>query len=345
MKAIIVHSPYWKTQGGGERYALTAARCLRSHAQVFISLPTLAAINELSSQLNIDATGINPLPQLPGSWDLRRFFGVFWVSDGSIPFLPVRHRVIHFQAPFRQVTGKSVKNRLKLFGTKVVCNSLYTKTFIDQEFDIKSTVVYPPVEVAKIPVRKKHNLILSVGRFSTSSQLKRPEVLINAFKTMVDKGLSNWRLVIAGRAEDEASMEIVASLRRAIRTYPIAIKTDLDHRTLVELYRKAAIYWHAAGYGADLTHHPEQAEHFGISTVEAMAGGAVPLAYAAGGQVEIIHDNKDGGLWRTTDELIAKTRHLIDNPEFRQELSKAASKRSKAFSTDRFCQEITNLFL
>ena len=34
MKKIFVHSPYWLTKGGGERYSLTAAECLTENFEV-----------------------------------------------------------------------------------------------------------------------------------------------------------------------------------------------------------------------------------------------------------------------------------------------------------------------
>ena len=43
------------------------------------------------------------------------------------------------------------------------------------------------------------------------------------------------------------------------------------------------LFWHAAGLGEDPTTNPDRFEHFGISVVEAMSAGAVPMVYEHGG--------------------------------------------------------------
>ena len=60
--------------------------------------------------------------------------------------------------------------------------------------------------------------------------------------------------------------------------YTAMITANLDRAHLGLLYRDAKIFWHAAGMKSDETIYPELAEHFGISTVEAMSAGCVPVA-------------------------------------------------------------------
>jgi glycosyltransferase involved in cell wall biosynthesis len=78
-------------------------------------------------------------------------------------------------------------------------------------------------------------------------------------------------------------------------------------------------------------------EHFGISTVEAMSAGGVPVVYNGGGLPEIVRDGKDGFLWKSTDELIDKTVSIIAGTG---NYSEKAVRRSKEFSVNRF----TNAF-
>jgi glycosyltransferase involved in cell wall biosynthesis len=237
-----------------------------------------------------------------------------------------------------------LKNRIKLVGAKVACNSFYTKEFIDREFGVSSEVIYPPVEIDKFNPGGKQKLVLSVGRFSTSSQHKRPEVLIKNFKRLVKSGLKGWRLVVVGIVEDEESRIAVMALRTLAKGFPIAIRTNLSHDRLVRLYEQTAIYWHAAGFGVDLNKNPERAEHFGISTVEAMAAGAVPVVFAAGGPKEVVRPERDGLWWQTLPELTRQTLRLIEDETLRQNLSEEGRQRAKLFSKERFCQEIGRLF-
>lgn len=344
MKKILVHSPYWKTGGGGERYSLTVAESLQNIADVFVTMKNKKLLINLEEHLGLDLRKVRIFDREVNAGNLVGMSGVFWVSDGSIPLLPVLRRVIHFQAPFKGVGGYSWKNKFKLFGTKVVCNSNYTKKYIDGEFGIKSRVIYPPVEAGGGGRFKKQNLIITVGRFSTSSQNKRQDILVKSFKKMVDAGLKNWRLVVAGIAENEESRIMVSALRTMSKGYPIAIKIDLTHRKIMDLYRQTAIYWHAAGYGMDLNKYPEKAEHFGISTVEAMGSGAVPIVFGAGGQPEIVEEGRSGLLWDTPEDLINKTLNLIGDSNQGKILSEGAVKRSCFFSKEIFSGKIRNLF-
>jgi glycosyltransferase involved in cell wall biosynthesis len=76
---------------------------------------------------------------------------------------------------------------------------------------------------------------------------------------------------------------------------------------LLALYRKASIFWHAAGFGADENSRPEALEHFGMVTVEAMSAGCVPIAIARGGQLEVVEHGVSGFLWNDLNELKALT--------------------------------------
>ena len=345
MKKILIHSPYWHIGGGGERYALTAAQCLSRKALVSVDIGDSGNLNLLGKSLGLDLSRVESVGKITNASKTKGFDGIFWLSDGSIPFMPFfATKVIHFQAPFKNVDGKSLKNKLKLMGVKVICNSVYTKKFIDKEFGIDSTVVYPPVETDKFKFMEKDKLILTVGRFSSSSQFKRHDLLIEAFKALIKNGVRGWRMVIVGKVEDAQSLKIISELRSKIKGLPIAIKTDLEHERLRLLYGKSSVYWHAAGYGTDLNKFPERAEHFGISTVEAMAAGAIPLSFAGGGQLEIINNGENGFLWNNPHELISLTKKIIDDDKLREKISISAIRRSENFSQEIFCQKITSLF-
>ena len=344
MKKILVYSPYWGTKGGGERYTLTVARSLIDNATVSVGPITSADLTTLGRQLEISVEDLIPIQFAPTPRDRFKFDGIFWLSDGSIPFLPVEKRVIHFQAPFKNVAGNSFRNRLKLFKTTVVCNSQFTKQFIDREFGVNSRVIYPPVAVGKFAPMKKDNLILSVGRFTTSSQHKRPDLMIQSFKKMVDDGLKNWRFCVVGISQGQESQAMVAALRTMARGYPIAVQVNLSHHRLVSLFNHASIYWHAAGFDSNIETYPERAEHFGISTVEAMAAGAVPCVFAAGGQLEIVTDGQNGLMWKNPEQLVSQTLKLIKNENRRKKISAAALLRAQDFGEDRFCRQITEIF-
>jgi len=121
--------------------------------------------------------------------------------------------------------------------------------------------------------------------------------------------LPGWKLILAGGSTSEAWVQELARLGSGT---PIEFAINATHEFLCELYAKSTIYWHAAGYGVDEHKNPELTEHFGISIVEAVSAGCIPIVVPSGGQVEIV--SSDDLHWTTKEELIEKTLAVINNP-------------------------------
>ena len=101
------------------------------------------------------------------------------------------------------------------------------------------------------------------------------------------------------------------------------------------LLSTASIFWSATGFG-ERADQPWAAEHFGMTTVEAMAGGCVPVVIDKAGQQEIITAGVDGFRWTTPAELMSQTVRVAGDDELRTRLSQAALTRSATFSDAAF---------
>jgi glycosyltransferase involved in cell wall biosynthesis len=86
------------------------------------------------------------------------------------------------------------------------------------------------------------------------------------------------------------------------------------------------------------------AEHFGISTVEAMGAGAVPIVINAGGQKEIVEDGVQGFLWDSLDDLKKKTLRLIQDPSLLERMSEKSKEKAKKFAGNRFEKQVMEIF-
>src|SRR3990172_5839180 len=191
MKAFI-YSPYLDSLGGGERYMMTVASVLSEAYEVDV-YGDHNLKDVLQKRFGIDLSKVNFIDtnSKGDGYDLS-----FWLSDGSIPLLHARNNFLHFQMPFRDVGGRSLLTKMKLIRVKkIVCNSNFTKYFIDDEFGIDSTVLYPPVDTKLFHPKRKENMILYVGRFSQLTQRKGQDILIKAFGKLVKKGINDWNLV------------------------------------------------------------------------------------------------------------------------------------------------------
>jgi glycosyltransferase involved in cell wall biosynthesis len=333
MRASIVN-PYLDTLGGGERYTLSFAKVLMESGYIVdLQWQDPDIKDALEKRFGLQLKNLNIVP------DVNRGDGYdfcFWVSDGSVPMLKARNNILHFQVPFHDVNGTSLLNKMKLFRiNNVVCNSNFTKKIIDAEFGVKSLVIYPPVDVVQVKPKHKENVILSVGRFSSLMQSKKQDMLIETFKKMHDEGSKGWRLVLAGGVEVGAD-KFVASLKDLSEGYPIEIVKSPNFSDLKNLYGKSRVFWSASGFEEDENTHPQKVEHFGITVVEAMSAGCVPVVFNAGGHKEIVDNGETGFLWSSADELSRLTNELMGDKVLLRKLSQSAIKKSVAFGYENF---------
>ncbi len=350
---IGIYSPYLQTLTGGEKYVFTAASCLSKEHDVVVFWDDKEILARASKQFNLDLENVKVVddifshsyPPAKRFLSSTKYDRIFFLSDGSIPFIYCK-LIVHFQFPVEWVDTNSFLFMLKNSRiSKVVCNSYFTKRYIDKKFGKDSFILYPPASTNSEPLGEKENLILTVGRFSilpNGTDFKKLAFLAESFKKFQRKRLKGWRMAIVTsvKGEDEDRFN---KFQSEIKNSKITIYKNASHEQIISLYKKAKIYWHASGFGEDLLKFPERAEHFGISTVEAMSYGAVPVVVDAGGQPEIVKENENGYLWKSEDELIKKTHKLAVNKDLFANLQEEGVETSKRFGKERFCEELNHL--
>lgn len=333
MKAAL-YTPYLDTIGGGERYMLSIARVLLEEQwKVDIETDNPELIEKAAKRFGFSLDGLHAVPTINRGegYDL-----CVWLSDGSIPTLRSRKNILHFQRPFQDVDGRSLVSRMKFFRiAEVIVNSEFTKKFIDDEFPRQSTVLYPPVDVAQFKPRTKENLITYVGRFSQLEQSKRQDVVLTAFLKFYRFHLGNWKLILAG-SSDVGRTEEVEVLREHAKKDSVEILENPPFSKIQNLYGKAMFFWSAAGYGVDEKANPQKLEHFGMTVVEAMASGCVPIIYNGGGHKESVEHGVNGFLWNNPQDMISYTKKLIQDKKMFQKMSIAAQHSAQKYSYEAF---------
>jgi len=350
---IGIFDPYLDDLGGGEKYMISLAECLSSEHEVTVFWDKKEDLSKVSKRFSLNISKITVRPNVFSSnftffrrcLESLKYDVIIALSDGSIPFVCSKRLFLHFQQPMPKARLLLKDNLKKMRVTTFFCNSGFTKHYIDKEFIVNSKIIYPPVDI-DITKAKKENIILHVGRFRAinlkEGDYKKQEVMLNAFKQMIGEGLRGWKFILAAglREKDKARFD---RLKKSADKYPVEFLTNLSKDELNKIYAKAKIYWHASGYGEDLMRDPQMAEHFGISTVEAMTAGAVPIVFNAGGQKEIVENKKNGYLWDTLKELMEKTEELIKNEKLLIKMSEKAIEKAGNFSRERFCDSIKRL--
>jgi glycosyltransferase involved in cell wall biosynthesis len=219
-----------------------------------------------------------------------------------------------------------------------LANSQFTKKWTHRYWDKNALVLHPPVDVEKFKnSKKKRNYILNVGRFFLGGHSKRQDILVQAFKEMVDEKIlpRDWELhLVGGIVSGWEHADYVKSLRKASKGYPIFFHFSPNFSELKDLYSKAKIYWYATGYGQNELRNPICFEHFGITVVEAMASGCVPVVFQGGGLTETV--NRSSLTWKNLYRLKKITSSLVNNPSDWKEASNYAVKESKKYSRKNF---------
>jgi glycosyltransferase involved in cell wall biosynthesis len=85
--------------------------------------------------------------------------------------------------------------------------------------------------------------------------------------------------------------------------------------------------------------HCAENEHFGITIVEAMAAGCVPIVHDSGGPREIVTSDV-GFRWSNLPAAARQITILAENDNLRREFSVASSTRAKQFRSEVFESEI-----
>lgn len=205
--------------------------------------------------------------------------------------------------------GKKILNKMKR--SKILTNSSWTAAIIRKTYGLAADVLYPPVEVECIHsicrnIKKEKNLVITIARLAPD---KRLESVIE-----IAKELKDLHFVIMGMTSirDRRTLEELLSI--ADKLGNVEIVYDLPRRTLIEKLCRASIYL-----------HPKYAEHFGISIVEAMAAGAVPVVYRSGGAWFDVVSRVSRVLgYRSTAEAVQVIRMLLKNRGEFKKLSKKA---------------------
>lgn len=234
----------------------------------------------------------------------------------NLVYKPIFNRV---NSRMRAGIFSNVAEKMKRFNI-VFANSNFTSQWIEKYWKLDSTVLYPPVKLIKNKNKiKKQNIICSVGRFFTHGHGKKQEVMVKAFMQMVDNGLKDWELHLAGGlSKDNESAEFAKSLKKMAKKYPIYFHFNQSRDFIENLYLKSKIYWHAAGFGENPNKKPIKFEHFGITPIEAMSAGCIPVLYNGGGLPDTIYSldiNSNQYLFKDISELLKKTKYIIENYE------------------------------
>jgi glycosyltransferase involved in cell wall biosynthesis len=371
VKSTLIYNASWHTFGGGEKYLCALADVLSRTGRYDVTLlidnpsitkETLSRYFNLTLQrVSVRNANSKEVPSLLSQADIGVVVSNFRSFDNR-----AKRNVYILQIPYAGITPARILGRIMHGNIREAGKDLFRKALLHTARDsdlvlvysefvrdvlrsnhgINAQVLYPSIDDFSGQTSKE-NIILSVGRFFRGLYNdKRYDVLIEAFKKLREHlPRTSWTYHLVGSCGSDAdSQHYLAELRVAATGHPIHFHVNSSYEDLRRYYNQAEIFWHAAGYGVDEARYPERTEHFGMSTVEAMSAGCVPVVVNKGGQKEIVSHGKSGYLWNTVDELVEHTASLMNDADRRETMRGHARERFHDFDRQHFSIKLISLF-
>lgn len=192
----------------------------------------------------------------------------------NFPYLKSRHIRHLISLPYAIYAKKLQNYDNKL----IIANSIFTAEAIKEFLNVDVKVLYPPVQSSlfnkpedNLSEDSKENLVVTVSRFAPDKGLERIPYIAKLTR-------DNAKFVLIGLLHDPNFYQSIVTniarlnLSNKVKPLPDAPKTELEN-TL----KKAKVYLHTT-----------EREHFGISIVEAMAKGCIPIVPNSGGMREFV---------------------------------------------------------
>jgi glycosyltransferase involved in cell wall biosynthesis len=199
-------------------------------------------------------------------------------SDKNVPRifdLETEQKIKRYFNFLRDRYEKLMKNTLLL------TNSEYTRKAISNAFNIDAKILYPPVDVETfqeiaLKSNQREDMVLVISRIAPDKQI---ENAIEVARIMRGRGIGKI-MTIAGNLH-YYDHQYYQQMKNMIADYDlsdyVSLQTNISFSRLIQLMQLAKVYF-----------HPRIDEHFGISIVEAMASGLVPVVSNIGGHTEFV---------------------------------------------------------
>lgn len=237
-------------------------------------------------------------------------------------------RDMHFDAA-RDACYKMMAN------STVLTNSEFSRRAISETHGVDSTVLHPPVDVdtfrnASLSSDERDNSIIVISRFHPS---KKIENAIRLARLLKENNLGSCMNIVGNMSPDGAGY--FNYLCHLVRHYGIEdfvrFEVNASFGRLLGLMRTAKVYV-----------HPLPGEPFGISTVEAMSAGIIPVVPDTGGHTEFVPARYQ---FHTFGQGVEAVAAALDAPASeRIRISHSTQKYSTANYIKRFQEIVAEVF-
>jgi glycosyltransferase involved in cell wall biosynthesis len=216
----------------------------------------------------------------------------------------------------------------------IVANSKFTQSVIEKCLGKRALVINPPVTSSRIALYSnsgnRKNIVVTISRFRSAKGL---EII-----PKIASSLKDCEFVLIGIV-DRGSERCLKELSEEVERLRVQDRVHI-------FKNKPYSFTLAALSTAKVFLHTQSTEAFGMSIVESMAAGCVPIVPRTGGPWLDVLDQKQGKYgysYESVQEAADIIRLLAENEDLRKEVSVRARERAMGFDSSVFERKILSV--
>lgn len=213
----------------------------------------------------------------------------------------------------------------------IVANSRWTAKLLEKLGGLDSMVIYPPIDPEYLRLRtgvSKENVVVTISRFDPSKGIEA--VLYMA------KDIPQAKFIVIGRVSDRTSYNYYKSikmLREKLGLSNLYLFPNLSEEAKRSILSRAKVYF-----------HPAVGEHFGISVLEALASGAIPIVNKFSGScIDIVEGSGYGFCYNSYAEALEIIKDMLSKEEFEAFNAEMLGKVLSKFSFEEFSKRFAEV--
>jgi glycosyltransferase involved in cell wall biosynthesis len=216
----------------------------------------------------------------------------------------------------------------------IVANSKFSQSVVEKFLGKRALVVYPPVIssriVSRADSRNRKNIVITISRFRSAKGL---EIIPKVASFL--KGCEFILIGIVDRESGRCLKDLSGEVERLRVQDRVHIFMNKPHSFTLAALSTAKVFLHT-----------QSTEAFGMSIVESMAAGCVPIVPRTGGPWLDILDRKQGEYgfsYGSVQEAAEIIKMLVENENLREEVSARARERAMVFDSFVFERKILDV--
>lgn len=213
----------------------------------------------------------------------------------------------------------------------IISNSNFNKNLIKNTFNRESIVIYPPIDLEKIISNDlmKSDCVAVGSRYLPGQNLEIVPHLASKLKGIKFK--------MIGTASGN-SMKLIEGLRKKCQELGVSDQVEI-------LYNQPFATYVSILFSCKVFLRPLPSEPFGISVIEAMASGCIPLVRKGSGPwVDILEERegKYGFSFEDVEEAALKIRRIVSDKELLEKMQERIRERLIYFRSMDFDESLLN---